>query len=203
MAILLSAALGCAGTKQRVARCPSMDTAPAVVTGPLSVRLDPLPQALEEPSGEDDQLIKSSLALANAVLMSDCFRIAFQQRKLTHTPAVEPEKLLLGLRGNLELRVVLFSGTYFQNHWSRTVGYDDPVDPTTVHTNTYFLRGPDRICVLASNILHEVAHARGFIHASPLESSSVPYSMNEIFDECVAQEVGAKEVTAPTELVIE
>ena len=80
--------------------------------------------------------------------------------------------------------VVLSYDLYDGTSAHGTVGYDDPAEPLTMHLNLYFVK--DKFAV-ASTTLHEAAHARGFIHKSSREGSSVPYTMNYIFDKCAQQ----------------
>lgn len=75
------------------------------------------------------------------------------------------------------VNVDIFSGSWAQNHWYKTVGYEN--GDGFVHVNRYFLTDYK---MLASLIAHEIAHELSFSHTSASDSTSVPYFMNAIVE---------------------
>ena len=132
---------------------------------------------------DERRMIEQGFLLANSVLRSECFRGRLLSAHLTSTKQQSNQVILDHMRdASVVLNLAWFDGSWWQNHWLRTIGYDRPRDPTTVHMNRYFVNSS---YMVADNLLHEAAHARGYEHVSAKEASSVPYSMNRIFEECM------------------
>ena len=87
--------------------------------------------------------------------------------------------------GSIKVNIEMFTGSFTQNRIYKTVGYDLPGDDFT-YINRYFVQ--DEI-TMGSLILHELSHALGFSHYNKYTQTSVPYTMNHIF-ELVARKLG-------------
>ncbi|MBD0319095.1 MAG: hypothetical protein ICV87_02105 [Gemmatimonadetes bacterium] len=90
-------------------------------------------------------------------------------------------------RGAQTLDVEMFTGNWWQNHMSNTVGCENDGDSTTVHMNRYFVRTPS---MAENNLLHEAAHGRGYRHKNANDSNSVPYTMNDVYETCESRVTG-------------
>lgn len=126
------------------------------------------------------ELSKQAILKANEVLKSDCFKIKILNGKFTENNGLTNLKIyeLLSskkIKGN----ITFFYGTFYQNHIAKTVGIDKGTG--VVFANSYYVGDSD---TLASLILHEAeGHGQGFHHYG-VKETSVPYSLNSIYDEC-------------------
>jgi hypothetical protein len=123
--------------------------------------------------------VDEGIALANAVLKSDCFKTGVLAATMTHTDDLTASEVyaIMTRLPVVALKYDLYDGTAAHG----TMGYDDSGSPDVIHLNLFFVK--DRFAI-ASVTLHEAAHLRGFIHKSSKEGSSVPYTMNYIFEQC-------------------
>ena len=132
------------------------------------------------PTEEEVGMASRGFEIANTVLLSDCFSSGVVASNMTHTKNQSSREVFQTLTRSpqLALKVTFYDGT--SKHG--TIGWDDPGnDPNNVHMNGFFVK---TAYLVADNLLHEAAHARGFIHKSSKEYTSVPYMMNHIFEAC-------------------
>lgn len=124
-------------------------------------------------------MVDEGFKLANSMLLSPCFQDGIKQATMSSTNDLTPAQVLELMTKAPPVRIDI--DLYDANGKHGTIGYDEPDDPYTIHMNTYYVTNS---YIFASNLLHEAAHARGFIHHSSREQRSVPYTMNFIFDAC-------------------
>jgi len=137
--------------------------------------------------GNEAELLTLGVESANRVLQSPCFRDTLLNKRLTSTWGRSNRAVYESLTSpQVHLEVSFFMGTKKQNYRYKTVGYF--TDPNKVFMNRFFVTTADDI---ADNLIHEAAHARGYIHRSARQFSSVPYTMNALFTAC-ADGVGIK-----------
>lgn len=86
---------------------------------------------------------------------------------------------ILSMVDNAEPKITV---RVYKSWWSKVVGYTY-FKSNTIYVNRKYLGG---LVGVASNLLHEVMHILNFGHAGKW-SSSVPYTMNRIFEECCLQ----------------
>ena len=134
----------------------------------------------------ETDMARQAVLLANTVLLSPCFERELLKSTLSTVPdGFTPDKVLATMRaGQTPLDVAFFTGTWWQDFVTKTIGYDDPAAPSVVHMNRYFVR---TVAGAADNFLHEAAHARGYKHSSAKDATSVPYTMNRIFEACMKE----------------
>jgi hypothetical protein len=128
---------------------------------------------------EEEELADEGFKLANAILLSDCFKQGFTQSPMSHTKGRNGPQVyasMTSLPADL-LRIEFYDGTKAHG----TIGYDVPNESDIIHMNRYFVKTSYDV---ADNLLHEAAHRRGYIHESAREAESVPYTMNRIFEAC-------------------
>jgi hypothetical protein len=119
-------------------------------------------------------------ALANAVLLSDCFRKGVFEAPMTHTDGQSPQQVYGTMTDGVRpLEIEFYDGGTAH----RTIGSEDPRWPGIVRMNRHYVKS---VYMVADNLLHEAAHVRGYIHISSKEAESVPYTMNRIFEACAA-----------------
>lgn len=133
------------------------------------------------------QNILEGVDILNRVLATDLFKQKVLKAQFTETrglpnPAIY--KLFCSKIQTVDVNV--FLGSKYQNHISKTIGYE--TEPGVVNVNRFFVSTP---LEFADNIIHEVlGHSFGFSHYQ-YKGSSVPYVLNTIFEECCA-EMGIK-----------
>ncbi len=124
------------------------------------------------------EIIKSAVQLVAEVVRSDHFYKQVIAAKFTSTNGKSNLEIYQAFTTRaITVNVAMFTGSFMQNRVYHTVGYDN--DDEFVHANRYFVQDAN---TLGSLIIHEVAHSLGFHHESASESTSVPYSMNKIFE---------------------
>lgn len=127
-------------------------------------------------------MVRHAFVVANKMLTSGCFRDELRKAKLTNTNGDSAKQVYEKLTSSpTKLTVELFNGSFLQNHIWRTVGYEDERFPNTTFMNRYFVNS---VSMAADNLLHEAAHSRGYRHRNAKEFTSVPYTMNAIYDQC-------------------
>lgn len=133
------------------------------------------------------QNIIEGVAILNKILASDLFKQKVLKAQFTETnglPNAAIYKLFCSKIQKVDVNV--FLGSKYQNHISKTIGYE--TEPGVVNVNRFFVSTP---LEFADNIIHEVmGHSFGFSHFQD-KSTSVPYVLNTIFEECCA-EMGIK-----------
>jgi hypothetical protein len=190
LAVMLTVAQGCGG---------------ATISDPQPAFPLPAPGAIEcagpgyvlrcgdfgDADATDAANAKQGFLLANAVLNSDCFSTQLNAYDLDPSESPDKTTLLTALRSATTLRISFFNGSWWQNKVAKTIGYDVESMPDTVHMNRNFVTNATMV---ATNLLHEAAHARGYRHRSARDYRSVPYAMNKIFSACVADPTVATKV---------
>lgn len=125
-------------------------------------------------------LFDEAVEKVNAIYGSECFREEVKNAKFTNTNNLNNDEVYLQfVNHRLLANVSFFYGTFKQNYIWKTVGYVN--GDGRIYVNRFYVKSSDK---LASNIMHEKAHDVGFRHSSSTEYSSVPYTMNRIFDKC-------------------
>jgi len=126
-------------------------------------------------------MISQATKLLQGALKTAKFKELVLSTSFTETNNLTNEEIYEKLCANvLVVNVVMFTGSFRQNHIWRTVGLDTKGDDF-VYANRYFVQDAK---VLASLILHEMCHGLGFGHYGE-KSTSVPYRMNDIIEECM------------------
>jgi hypothetical protein len=185
-AIVLAAVASCCG--------PPLPYSPASLPASLKVSADKwvfLPGANNAESKAEAQIVEQGFELANAVLLSDCFRQGVVGSSMTHTRNRTPAAIYESMTALPAERLRIdfyYKAAGPRPFGTRVVGWDRPSDPDLVHMNRAFVNTP---FMVADNLLHEAAHARGYRHKSATEYSSVPYTMNRIFEGCARKAEGA------------
>jgi hypothetical protein len=127
------------------------------------------------------QMVERAFILANRTLASTCFRSKLIAEEMTETLQLSPQEVYRRLTGSPQrLNVRLYTGNLWRNYVTRTIGYENESDSTTVHMNRHFV---DTDVMAAGNLVHEMAHGRGFRHDHD-KSSSVPYTVDRVFEAC-------------------
>ena len=141
------------------------------------------------PSAEESSLISNAQADLNKVLASPEFQQAVLAAHFTETNDKTNEEIykLIASSSPVHLDIVLFKGGLKVNKWDHTQGFEDDSAPNVVFGNTYFIG--NRRGFLASLMLHEAMHVLGFHHYDEPVTTSIPYTMNTIYDG-VAQKLG-------------
>jgi hypothetical protein len=131
----------------------------------------------------EKQNIIQAVELLNKVLASETFHQKVLNREFTETEGLTNAQIYDKFREKaVVIDINVFTGSYVQNHVYRTVGYETV--PGVVNINRYFVSTPYQF---ADNIIHEaIGHSTGFSHLG-LKSSSIPYQLNGIFEECVKE----------------
>ena len=134
---------------------------------------------------EEAELIKEGMENLNSVLSSDCFSKAVYASNFTENLGLKPDQIYAQLKSNIPtVNVVVFDGTFYQNHISKTIGYE--VEPGTVYVNRYYVQSAYEF---ADNLIHEgEGHSQGFRHDG-VKSTSEPYGMNDIFESCAKKKL--------------
>lgn len=131
-------------------------------------------------------MIRSGLEIDNNILASSCFNVGVLTSNFTETNGLNNQQIYNAFKAHIiKINVTMFSGTWYQNHISKTVGYELDNDPNTCYQNRYYI---DNAYDSGSNMLHEAAHGIGFHHYG-VKATSIPYQMNDIYDKC-AEELG-------------
>lgn len=159
---------------------------PVTVNDPSNGKFVIVKQGLIDTNGTAESLmVQQASVYVCKVVNSSQFRDEVISAQFTSTNDLTNQQIYQALvTGDMLINVSLFDGSFKQNHIWKTMGLDD--GDGVVYANRYFIDNPYD---LASLIMHEFAHERGFHHDSPTEYSSVPYSMNSIF-ESVAPQLG-------------
>lgn len=130
--------------------------------------------------------IKSGVFLLNTVFASQCFEREVLTGEFTETNDLNNQEIYNVFRSEItRLSIIMYMGSWTENYIWKTVGYIRQNIPDTVFQNRYFVKTEVDI---ARNLIHEIAHLKGFNHYAVF-ASSVPYQMNHIWDVC-AKELG-------------
>lgn len=136
--------------------------------------------------GTENELnqIRAGVLLLNAVYASQCFEREVLTREFTETNEMNNQEIYNLLRsGTIFVSVIMYTGSWAENNLWRTVGYVRANIPDTVFQNRHFVTNEAEI---ARNLIHEIAHLRGFNHYQVF-ATSVPYQMNDIWDICAGE----------------
>lgn len=129
---------------------------------------------------EEVKLINEAIKLSNTVMATECFRNAILDGKFTETNGLTNTQIYdLIASKKMSVKVQMFTGNFYQNYIAKTMGIDK--GNGIVYINRFFVKDADE---MASLILHEAeGHGQGFHHYD-VKSTSVPYSLNSIYDKC-------------------
>jgi hypothetical protein len=154
---------------------------------PLAVQVDSIPKVElvdTNAQGAEMAMLNDALSDLNNVLASDCFQADVLAGQFTETNNLTNQEIydLFRLKP-IQIAVTMYSGSWVENHLIGVIGYYSPAYPNTVFQNRHFVSDHFKS---ASNLLHEIAHILGFNH-DLVYSTSVPYQMNDIFQECAGE----------------
>lgn len=139
---------------------------------------------LSEIRGATDKeitMIHDGLKFLNNIIAGPDFKAKVLEAKFTSTNGLSNAQIYQSFCEKvISVKLVMYTGSWWANKVSKTVGYEDANFPGTIFSNRYFVYTSFSV---ASNLLHEVAHVLGYSHSSPKEKSSVPYSMSRILEE--------------------
>lgn len=132
---------------------------------------------------DETKKIKQGVALLNKVLATETFKQKVLKTAFTETNGMSSAQIYkLMCAKVVKIDVNVFMGTYYQNHISKTIGYED--QPGVVNINRYFVAEASEF---ADNIIHEaLGHSLGFSHYG-VYATSVPYQLNDIYEACVEE----------------
>jgi hypothetical protein len=133
------------------------------------------------------KMIAEAVELANKVLSSQEFKDEVLKTRFTSTEGMTNADIFKKMTEQAIVNVTMFYGSYMQNFVWKTQGYEQ--GDGVVYANRYFITKAHE---MASLIIHEVSHQKGFHHVHAGEYTSVPYRMNEIF-ETVSEQIGINE----------
>lgn len=141
--------------------------------------------AITGASAEERAMILAGADAANKVMASDCYKKILLAGAFTETNGLSNQQILdKQLKGPVTVNVEMFTGSFKQNYWSKTIGYEYMDEPQNLYMNRHFV---DTAFMVGDNIMHEgEGHSQGFWH-NGVKSTSVPYGENDIFEECATQ----------------
>ncbi len=125
-------------------------------------------------------MIADGVKLANDTMKTSCFRDFVLSASWTETSGLSQAQIYDKLcSGPITVDVDMYLGTWYENHVSRTIGYEK--EPGTVHMNRYYV---NTAYMVADNLIHEgEGHSQGFRHDG-VKATSVPYGLNDAFEAC-------------------
>lgn len=135
-------------------------------------------------------MIESGRKLVNAKLAGACVKQWVLAAKYTENNGQTQAQIWETLVAHtLSVDVEMYTGSWRQNHVSKTVGWEaDPFDGV-VHMNRYFV---NTAYMVADNLIHEhKGHSPGYHHYLN-HATSQPYGMNYAFEGCSNQMMQAK-----------
>lgn len=126
-------------------------------------------------------MINEAITLSNKVMSTECFRNMVLDAKFTETAGLTNGQIYnLIASKKMMVKIEMFNGSFYQNHIAKTMGIDK--GDGIVYANRYFIKDAE---TLGSLILHEAeGHGQGFHHYET-KSTSVPYTLNAIYDKCL------------------
>lgn len=133
--------------------------------------------------GTREETLNAAIAvqMLNQVYASQCFEYHVITRNFTETNGLNNQEIFNQLRAGIrKVSLIFYTGSWTENHIFQVIGYVRSNIPDTIFQNRFFVQTADD---MARNLIHEVAHLAGFMHFEFLPTS-VPYQMNEIWDEC-------------------
>lgn len=161
---------------------------PATITYVQPIPLIDFPHVrLKSVKGTPEEALaaKDAVRDLNKVFASACFEIEVYIREFTETNDLNNQEIYNAFRGGVQnINLVFYTGGWFENNVTRTVGFIRASIPNTIFQNRHFVEGSFSI---ARNMIHEIAHLVGFNHYL-VHSTSIPYQMNEIWDKCAKEE---------------
>lgn len=125
-------------------------------------------------------LLDWALNTANRKLGSTCFKDAVLKASFTETKGTSQAQLYeLLSKAPSELSVEIFDGSFWENHFSKTVAYEGT--GAKIRLNRFFLRTPESI---AATYVHErLGHGNGFSHFG-IKKTSIPYGLQHAMENC-------------------
>lgn len=133
-------------------------------------------------NGNEILMIKAGCANVNSVIQSDEFRTSILCASFTETNDLRNDQIYdLFCSKIVEIDVEMYLGSWWTNHVSKTIGYED--EPGKVYCNRYFVK---TAYMIGDNLIHEgLGHSMGFSHYG-VKSTSVPYILNAIYEKIAA-----------------
>lgn len=142
-------------------------------------------------TADEVPMIYEGLRLANAMLDRQCFRQWVLAAKYSENNGFTQQQIFDQVESQpSKVDVEMYTGTWKENHISKTVGWEaDPFDGV-VHMNRYFVNSA---AMVGDNLIHEDrGHSIGFHHYQ-VHSTSEPYGMNYAYEGCSqAQQMQSK-----------
>lgn len=136
-------------------------------------------------SAEGIEKLKDAQVVLDKVLVSPRFVRKVLESSFRETGGLSNEQIAKIMREDYRVRVARYRSW---KTWSRVVAYVTGRGGDLIHYHSKFFDHNTPVEV-ASTILHETAHLKGFGHAYKPWGSTVPYSMNKILED-VARELG-------------
>lgn len=127
-------------------------------------------------------MIQQGLVNVNKVIASDCFRNAVLASNFTENQGLTAAQIWQRLSTRpVSVDVEMYTGTWWENHVEKTIGWEaDPWDGI-VHMNRYYVT---TAYMVGDNLSHEAeGHSQGFTHYQ-VKATSEPYGMNDIYEKC-------------------
>ena len=135
----------------------------------------------------EQAMVDKAVSMMDRVLNSELFKKKVLAGRFTETNGKTNQEIYdIIMSGDCEYSdadgTIDLAAVMYYKRWSGVVGYVTGED-FTVYMNRKFFSTPTSI---GSNLLHEATHNMGFSHYEVFETS-VPYSMNRIFEACVKE----------------
>lgn len=134
------------------------------------------------------QMVKDAFTDLNKVISTPLFKQLVLEAHFTETNGDSNQAVydLLVRQSPLKVDFTMFMGDHDQNYEYLTMGLEDDGYPGVCFANRFFVQDKE---TCASLILHESAHILGFHHYNKVTSTSIPYTLNDIYDQ-VARSLG-------------
>ncbi len=187
--LLILPQIGCAGAR----RAPTPEPVPTVTASPSPApTVSPSPVPTDAPrltvnkisgaSKAEEKMIRDALVIANKALLSPCYKQWVEAAKYTENQDLSQKEIYKKISTEpVTVNVEMYTGTWYANHVSKTVGYENVPYDGVVHMNRYFVNTASKA---ADNLLHEAeGHSQGFTHYQ-VKSTSEPYGMNYAYEGC-------------------
>lgn len=143
-------------------------------------------------SQQEYAMVQEGIVLANKMLDNYCFQEWVTAATYTENNNLSQQEIFELIKTHpVTLEVELYTGTWWENHKTKTIGYEnDPFDGV-VHMNRYFVNRSSDLAdgkpvgyMVADNLIHEAeGHSQGFHHYQ-VYATSVPYGLNYAFEGC-------------------
>lgn len=127
-------------------------------------------------------MIAEGAAFANKMLAGYCFKQWVLSSRYTENNGLSQQQIWdLMATHPVTVDIEMYTGDWWANHKSKTIGYENDPWDGIVHMNRYFV---NTAFMVADNLWHEAqGHSQGFHHYGKF-STSDPYGMNYAGEGC-------------------